>query len=143
MNPWWNLPFAVLALLALWCRVGAPERLIAAVGAVLGFFGVSRTGASDRQSAADLFGIAGMSGLLFVAWGDRIAIVPDAWLLVDAVATSLGLGLVGAWILARLGPDHGDPGQIARETTSREMTMMEVEELPSRPIPGGPGPYPR
>jgi hypothetical protein len=149
MNPWWNLPFAVLVLLALWCRLGSPGRLVGAIGAVLGFFG-----AGARQpsvAAADLFGIAGVSGLVFVGWMDELAVPADTWLLVDAVLTSIGLGLAGAWLLARFGhdPDDGVPvverdrdRAAAAEAgrNSREVTMMEVDELPRRsPLGGGGG----
>jgi hypothetical protein len=132
MNLWWNLPFAVLALLALWCRVAAPVRAVDAVAGLLAFFGVDDE--SPRQAAADFFGIAGVSGLLFVGWGDEIAgltAIEDAWLLVDAVLTALGLGLVGAWLLARLDP--GDGAEPQPQRISREMTMIEVDDLPTRP----------
>ena len=128
MNPWWNLPFAVLALLALWCRIGAPQRAIDAVAAPLGYFGVDP--ASPRHAAADFFGVAGVSGLLFVAWGHEIAALaamPGSWLLIDAVLSALGLGLLGAWLLSRFGPEDEAP-----ERVSREMMMMEVDDLPRR-----------
>lgn len=129
MNPWWNLPFAVLALLALWCRVGAPRRMVDTVAALLRYFGVDPE--SPRHAAADFLGIAGVSGLLFVAWGDQLAAVdalPGHWLLIDAVLTALGLGLCGAWLLSRTGGDEAE----APRRVSREMMMMEVDELPRR-----------
>jgi hypothetical protein len=132
MSPWWNLPFAVLALLALWCRVAASQRAVDAVAGLLAFFGVDDE--SPRQAAADFFGIAGVSGLLFVGWGDELAglaAIQDAWLLVDAVLTALGLGLLGAWLLARLDP--GDGAELQPQRISREMTMIEVDDLPQRP----------
>lgn len=130
MNPWWNLPFAVLALLALWCRIGAPRRMVDAVAALLRYFGVDPD--SPRHAAGDFFGIAGVSGLLFVAWGDRLAAVntlPAHWLLIDAFLSALGVGLVGAWLLSRFGREQGE----RPERVSREMMMMEVDELPHRP----------
>jgi hypothetical protein len=129
MNPWWNLPFAVLALLALWCRVGAPRRMVDAVAALLRYFGVEPE--SPRHGAADFFGVAGVSGLGFVAWGGQLAAVdalPGHWLLIDAILSALGLGLVGAWMLARFGGDEVE----APHRVSREMMMMEVDELPRR-----------
>jgi hypothetical protein len=132
MNPWWNLPFAVMAALALWFRVAAPPRAVEAVTGLLGFFGVGA--GAPRQRAADFFGIAGVSGLLFVAWSDELAAQPDAWMLVDAVLTALGLGLVGAWVLSHLGREEAG-GADGPARTSREMTMMdaiEVDDLPRR-----------
>jgi hypothetical protein len=130
MSLWWNLPFAVLVLLALWCRVGASSRAVDAVAALLAFFGVDDE--SPRQAAADFFGIAGGSGLLFVGWSDQLALaIPAAWLFIDAVLSALGLGLLGAWLLARLGKTDWDEPQPQRN--SREMTMIEVDELPRRP----------
>ena len=129
MSLWWNLPFAFLAVLALWCRIGAPERLVDRVTALLGYFGVDEE--SPRQTSADFFGIAGVSGLLFVAWGGELAALPDVLLLIDAVLSALGLGLVGAWLLSRLGGE-GAAAIAQTERISREMTMMEVEELPQR-----------
>ena len=142
MNPWWNLPFAVLVALALWCRVGGRGHVLAGAEWLLRFFGVGEP--PSRQSAADFFGIAGVSGLVFVGWGDQLQAAPDFWLLIDAVLTSLGLGLLGAWLLARLDPDRvveaTDPGS---GSIPREMMMMEVDEIPHRsPLGGsGSGPY--
>jgi hypothetical protein len=123
MNPWWNLPFAVLVLLGLWCRLGAPERVIELLGRLLAYFGVTSRGGS-RQAATDLLVIAGVSGLLFTGWADRLSVAHAAWLAVDAVATSLGIGLLGAWVLSRLGGERAETAQI-----SREMTMIDVEGL--------------
>jgi hypothetical protein len=142
MNPWWNLPFAILAALAVWCRAAAPQRAVDAMAGLLGFFGVDRS--APRQSAADFFGIAGIGGLLFVAWGGELAVMPalpGPWLLVDAVACALGLGLVGAWFLSRAGrPEEAASGAEAdgeTERISRQMTMIAVDELPRR-TGGGP-----
>jgi hypothetical protein len=144
MNPWWSLPFAVLVILGLWCRIGAPPRLVGPLAGLLGFFGAAVGGdagedqgsADSRQAVSDFLGIAGVSGLLFVAWADRLAAAADVWLLVDAVATSLGLGLLGAWVLTRLGRSRAERAESAR--ISREMTMIEVDELPPRgPVVGG------
>jgi hypothetical protein len=138
MNPWWNLPFGLFVALALWCRVGGRGHLLVAVESLLRFFGVGSP--PSRQSAADFFGIAGVSGLVFVGWGDELAAAPDTWLLIDAVLTSLGLGLMGAWLLSRLDPDRvveaTDPGS---GSIPREMMMMEVDEIPRRPPLGGAG----
>jgi hypothetical protein len=133
MNPWWNLPFAVMAALALWCRVGAPQRVVEMVARLLGYFGVN--GDAPRQRAADFFGITGMSGLLFVAWSDELAALPDAWLLVDALLTALGLGLLGAWLLSHLGREEaGDDGpERTSRQESRTMTMMDAIEVEDRP----------
>jgi hypothetical protein len=121
MNPWWNLPFAVLVVLAIWCRIGASARWVDPVVSVLAFFGVG--GHPGRRGATDFFAVGGVSGLLFVAWSDKLAVVPDTWLAADALASALGLGLVGAWVLDRLGREQAAlPG-----AASREMTMIEVE----------------
>jgi hypothetical protein len=54
--------------------------------------------------------------------------LPGHWLLIDAILSALGLGLVGAWMLARFGGDEVE----APHRVSREMMMMEVDELPRR-----------
>ena len=127
MNPVWNLPFALFLATSAWCRLGSGEPLAGLLSPLLGFFGVS--GVQVRRALADLFGIAGGAGLLFVAWSDRIAVAPDLWLGVDAVATSLGLGLVGAWLFAR-----------AEATSTAEDLLDEAEwddvgKLPPEPPP--------
>ncbi|HTE54522.1 MAG TPA: hypothetical protein VK698_26900 [Kofleriaceae bacterium] len=133
MSAWWNLPFAVLVILALACRLGASDSLVGGLGRLLGFFGVG----GGRQAVVDFLGIAGMSGLLFVGWADQLAVAPDAWLAIDALLSALGLGLSGAWVLARLGASPAQGGDDPR--ISRQMTMMEVDELPDRaPASGGP-----
>ncbi len=124
MNPWWNLPFAVLVVLAFWFRVGESARLVDPLVSLIAFFGV--TGRPARRGVVDFLAIAGVSGLLFVGWSDQLAAAKDAWLACDAVLSSLGLGLVGAWILDRLGRGR-DPGP---GPAAREMTMIAVEELP-------------
>jgi hypothetical protein len=141
MTAWWNLPFAVLVGLALWCRLAAAGALVAGLGRVLGFFGVSGAG---RQAAADFLGIAGVTGLLFVGWADQLAVAADAWLAVDALLSSLGLGLLGAWVLGNLGAPDQPSGPVPEEMPMHRLTMMDVEEVPVRGgAPGsGPGPYP-
>lgn len=141
MSAWWNLPFAVLVGLALWCRLAAAGRLVAVLGRVLGFFGVSGAG---RQAAADFLGIAGVTGLVFVGWADRLAVARDPWLAIDALLSSLGLGLLGAWVLGNLGASDEPPGPVPEEMPMHRLTMMDVEELPARGgAPGSdPGPYP-
>lgn len=134
MTPWWNLPFAVLVGLALWSRVGRAEPLAALCEPVLSFFGVG--GVSVKRAMTDLFGLAGVAGLLFVAWADRLAIALDGWVLVDALLSALGLGLVYAWGLARLAPAEDDGTAAAQVLAGaagpREMPMLEVSELPRR-----------
>jgi hypothetical protein len=79
-----------------------------------------------------------MSGLLFVAWSDELAALPDTWLLVDALLTALGLGLVGAWLLSHLGRDDeaAAPEGTSRQE-SRTMTMMDTIEADDLPRPTG------
>lgn len=135
MNPWWNLPFAVLVLLGLWCRLRGPRRLVGALAGLLGFFGADAGPDGGRRAAADLLAVSGVSGLLFVAWAGRLTAVAEAWLATDVVATSLGLGLVAAWLLSRLDREPGDGATTGR--ISSEMVMMDVDELPhSSAIPG-------
>lgn len=133
MTWWWNLPFALFLLLAFLCRVRPGAGLSRGVVALLGFFGVPSSAA--WRAPAELFAIAGSAGLVFVGWADQLAAVPDGWMLADAVLSALGLGLAGAWILARLSDASGPHDRTA---TPREMTMMDVEELPQR----GPPPLP-
>lgn len=141
MTAWWNLPFAVLVGLAVWCRLTAATGLIAGLGRVLGFFGVSRAG---RQAAADFLGIAGVTGLLFVCWADELAVEADAWLAIDALVTALGVGLLGAWILGNLGAPDEAAGPAPEELPMQRLTMMDVDELPVRGgAPGSdPGSFP-
>lgn len=141
MTAWWNLPFAVLVGLAVWCRLTAATGLIAGLGRVLGFFGVSRAG---RQAAADFLGIAGVTGLLFVGWADELAVEADAWLAIDALVTALGVGLLGAWILGNLGAPDEAAGPAPEELPMQRLTMMDVDELPVRGgAPGSdPGSFP-
>jgi hypothetical protein len=134
MNPWWNLPFAVLVALGLWCRLGAPERVIDWLGRLLRYFGVADP-SSERQAAADLLGIAGVTGLLFSGWADRLSVAHPAWLAMDAVATSLGVGLLGAWTLSRLGRERAETAQI-----SRQMTMIEIDSVGRGDTVVDPGP---
>jgi len=133
MNPWWNLLFAGLVLLGLWCRLGAPRLLIALLSELLDFFGIEARGeVGAAQASADVMGIAGVSGLVFAGWADRLA-EPGVWLTIDVVATSIGLGLLGAWILSRLGQrraDRAETARISRDMSLRAMTMIEVDEVP-------------
>jgi hypothetical protein len=99
MNPLWNAVFALLLATGIWCRLRAPELLCRALTPVLAFFGVS--GVPVGRALGDLFTIAGTTGLLFVAWSDRIMIGADFMLGLDTLLTALGLGLVGAWLFAR------------------------------------------
>jgi hypothetical protein len=99
MNPLWNAVFALLFAIGIWCRLRAPELLCRALTPVLAFFGVS--GVPVGRALGDLFTIAGTTGLLFVAWSDRIMIGADFMLGLDTLLTALGLGLVGAWLFAR------------------------------------------
>ena len=110
MSPLWNIPFALLVAVAAWSRIAAPAPLVRWLTPVLGFFGVS--GPVDR-SLGDLFGVAGVVGLVFVAWSDRILIVPDAVLGLDVLLTSLGLGLAAARVLSRApGPRAARPDDL-------------------------------
>ena len=139
VTPWWNLPFALLVGLALWSRVGRAEPLAALCEPVLSFFGVG--GVSIKRAMTDLFGLAGVAGLLFVAWADRLAVTLDGWVLLDALVSALGLGLLYAWSLARLAPAEDDGGQapvLAGAAGPREMSMLEVGELPQRGPSGSP-----
>ena len=115
MNPLWNALFALFLLLGIWCRVRAPELLCRALGPVLAFFGVS--GVPVGRALGDLFIIAGSTGLLFVAWSDRILIGADFMLGIDTLVTALGLGLAGAWLFAR-----------AEQTSTLEDLMDEADD---------------
>ena len=99
MNPLWNVVFALFLAVGIWCRLRAPDLLCRALAPMLLFFGVS--GVPVGRALGDLFGIAGVLGLLFVAWSDRIMIGVDLMLGIDTMVTALGLGLVGAWAFAR------------------------------------------
>ncbi|HLU68185.1 MAG TPA: hypothetical protein VKZ63_18000 [Kofleriaceae bacterium] len=136
MSALWNLPFAALVLAALWTRLGRGEGLVRALEPLFDFFGI---GGEPERAATDLLGVAGVTGLLFVAWSDRIAVVADAWLAVDVIATSIGMGLLGAWLLGRAGA----PGAAAARPAPaprRELATMEVDELPQRGSSGS-GPH--
>ena len=133
MSPVWNLPFAVLLVLALLCRLRPDGGLVAGLEPALRFFGV---GGPAARAAADFLGITAVAGLLFVAWSDRIPLAPpsDAWLAVDLALTAPGLGLAGAWILGRA----GEPAAAA--PPPERLTMMDVDELPHRGDSGPHGP---
>jgi hypothetical protein len=122
MNPAWNLVFALLLAVGIWCRLRAPELLCRALGPLLLFFGVN--GVPVGRALGDLFGIAGVLGLLFVAWSDRIMIGHDLMLGIDTLVTSLGLGLAGAWVFAR-----------AEQTSTVEDLLEEAEWDQSRGTP--------
>jgi hypothetical protein len=117
LSPVWNLPFAALAALAVWCRLAAPERLLDVAEPALRFFGIG--GTTVEQAAADALGIAGVVGLLVVAWSDRLDVAPE-WLALAAAVSAVGLGLAGAWLLARA---ESEPEP---EPAARELTMIEV-----------------
>ena len=131
MSPIWNLPFAVLLVLALLCRLRPEGGLAAGLEPALRFFGV---GGPAGRAAADFLGITAVAGLLFVAWSDRIPLTGDLWLAVDLALTALGLGLAGAWILGRADE------QPAPAAPPERLTMMDVDELPHRGDSGPHGP---
>ena len=114
MNPLWNAVFALILALGIWCRLRAPELLCRALAPVLAFFGVS--GVPVGRALGDLFIIAGSTGLLFVAWSDRILIGADFMLGMDTLLTALGFGLLGSWLFAR-----------AEQTSTVDDLMDEAE----------------
>ncbi len=81
---------------------------------MLAFFGIS--GVPVGRALGDLFFIAGTTGLVFIAWSDRIMIGADFMLGIDTLVTALGFGLGGAWLFAR-----------AEQTSTVEDLMDEAE----------------
>jgi hypothetical protein len=132
----WNLPFAAALALALWCRVRPDAGVVGVLAVGLRFFGV---GGPEERAVRDFLGIAGLSGLMFVGWSDRLAIASDAWLAADVLVTSIGLGLAGAWALARASGSAAEAEPLADAPPDGELTMMSVDEPPRRGESGPPG----
>ena len=116
MNPWWNLPFAVLALLALWCRSERRGAWWTRSLALLRYFGVDPE--SPRQAAADFFGIAGREWVLFVAGATRwrpCDALPGTGLLIDACSPRWASAFRRLLLSRSGGDDVEAPGGLARD----------------------------
>src|SRR5690606_5341583 len=76
------------------CRIAPPRR----AGAVLGFFGIDTDPATG---IGDLLVVGGGAAALILLGLERLGRSVDGLLVVDALASGLGVGLAVAWGLAR------------------------------------------